>query len=86
MEASNQCTAIIGALSGLQRVNCGERSIAHSQSSRIERSIQCPIEMNIIPHTLDHTTLGKLKAGDHVNLEVDLIARYVARMLGKDSS
>jgi len=35
---------------------------------------------------LDHTTLGKLKAGDHVNLEVDLIARYVARMLGKDSS
>jgi riboflavin synthase len=47
---------------------------------------QCPVEINIIPHTLDHTTLGKLKAGDHVNLEVDLIARYVARMLGKDST
>jgi riboflavin synthase len=47
---------------------------------------ECPIEINIIPHTLNHTTLGKLKAGDYVNLEVDLIARYVARMLGKDSS
>ena len=45
---------------------------------------ECPIEINIIPHTLAQTTLGKLKAGDSVNLEVDLIARYVARMLGKD--
>jgi riboflavin synthase len=45
---------------------------------------ECPIEINIIPHTLAQTTLGQLKAGDAVNLEVDLIARYVARMLGKD--
>ncbi len=45
---------------------------------------ECPIEINIIPHTLTQTTLGQLKAGDSVNLEVDLIARYVARMLGKD--
>lgn len=42
---------------------------------------QCPMEINIIPHTLEKTTLGKLKVGDPVNLEVDLIARYVARML-----
>jgi riboflavin synthase len=42
------------------------------------------LEINIIPHTLAQTTLGQLKAGDSVNLEVDLIARYVARMLGKD--
>lgn len=46
--------------------------------------LECPIEINIIPHTLTQTTLGQLKAGDSVNLEVDLIARYVARMLGKD--
>jgi riboflavin synthase len=45
---------------------------------------ECPIAINIIPHTLSQTTLGSLKAGDSVNLEVDLIARYVARMLGKD--
>jgi riboflavin synthase len=43
----------------------------------------CIISINLIPHTLQSTTLGKLKMGDCVNLEVDLIARYVARMLNK---
>lgn len=38
-------------------------------------------EVNLIPHTLKVTTLGRLKKGDPVNLEVDLIARYVARLL-----
>ena len=42
---------------------------------------RCIVDINIIPHTLENTTLGKLKQGDFVNLEVDLIARYVARML-----
>lgn len=37
--------------------------------------------INIIPHTLTHTTLGARRAGDKVNLEVDLIARYVARLM-----
>ena len=41
----------------------------------------CIVSINLIPHTLQSTTLGKLKMGDRVNLEVDLIARYVARML-----
>ena len=36
----------------------------------------------IIPHTLAVTTLGALSAGDAVNLEVDLMARYVARLTG----
>jgi riboflavin synthase len=40
--------------------------------------------VNIIPHTLRLTTLGTLGAGDRVNFEVDTIARYVARLLGKD--
>ena len=35
----------------------------------------------IIPHTLAATTLGALKAGDTVNLEVDLMARYAARLM-----
>ncbi|MBO0766191.1 MAG: riboflavin synthase [Hyphomicrobiaceae bacterium] len=39
--------------------------------------------VNIIPHTLTHTTLGARKPGDRVNLEVDLIARYVARLVGQ---
>lgn len=37
--------------------------------------------INLIPHTVQHTTLGTLRAGHRVNLEVDLIARYVERML-----
>ncbi|MBU3546678.1 riboflavin synthase [Polynucleobacter sp. MWH-Jannik1A5] len=41
----------------------------------------CVVDINIIPHTLQNTTLGKLVKGDAVNLEIDLIARYVARML-----
>lgn len=37
--------------------------------------------VNIIPHTLSQTTLGDLQPGDAVNLEVDLIARYLERLL-----
>jgi riboflavin synthase len=40
--------------------------------------------VNLIPHTLSVTNLGALRAGDRVNLEVDLIARYVERMLTGD--
>ena len=35
----------------------------------------------IIPHTLKVTTFGALKAGDAVNLEIDLMARYAARLM-----
>jgi riboflavin synthase len=35
----------------------------------------------IIPHTWSHTTLGERKVGDTINLEVDMLARYVARMI-----
>ena len=42
--------------------------------------------INLIPHTLTATTLGELKVGDAVNLEVDLIARYVERMLNADEA
>ena len=41
----------------------------------------CELSINLIPHTLENTTLGTLKSGAHVNLEIDLIARYVERML-----
>jgi riboflavin synthase len=36
-------------------------------------------ELNIIPHTWDVTTLGTLSVGDRVNLEIDMLARYLAR-------
>jgi len=41
----------------------------------------CEISINVIPHTHAVTTLGGLEPGSRVNLEVDLIARYVERML-----
>ncbi len=37
--------------------------------------------INLIPHTLENTTLNRLKPGSKVNLEVDLIARYCERLL-----
>jgi len=41
----------------------------------------CEISINLIPHTVANTALGSLAAGSRVNLEIDLIARYVERML-----
>ena len=41
----------------------------------------CEASINLIPHTVENTALGRLVTGSLVNLEVDLIARYVARMM-----
>ena len=41
----------------------------------------CEISINLIPHTIENTTLGLLKKGSKVNLEIDTVARYVERML-----
>lgn len=38
-------------------------------------------EVNLIPHTLTHTTWGRKKPDDPINIEVDMFARYVARMM-----
>jgi len=40
----------------------------------------CLFSVNIIPHTQSETTLGQLIKGDRVNLEIDVLARYVARL------
>ncbi len=42
----------------------------------------CDFALNIIPHTGEVTTLGALKIGDEVNLEIDVLARYLKRMQG----
>jgi len=39
--------------------------------------------VNIIPHTFENTTFAELQPGDRVNFEIDMLARYVARQLGK---
>lgn len=47
---------------------------------RDEDDGSCTFMLNIIPHTGEVTTLGALKAGDQVNLEIDVLARYLKRM------
>lgn len=41
----------------------------------------CEVSINLIPHTVENTALRDLRVGGNVNLEIDLIARYVERML-----
>ena len=42
--------------------------------------------VNIVPHTLQETTLGQTEVGDRVNLEVDLLARYMERLMQGDAA
>jgi riboflavin synthase len=46
----------------------------------------CAFTVNLIPFTARETTLGRLQVGDRVNLEMDIIGKYVARLLGKEAS
>lgn len=51
--------------------------------NRVQDSAEgCECSINLIPHTVENTALGHLRTGSTVNLEIDLIARYVERMLG----
>ena len=43
------------------------------------------LEVNLIPHTLSSTSLGDRRVGDALNLEGDLLGKYVARLLGKET-
>jgi len=40
-------------------------------------------DVNIIPHTLEETTLNELRVGDEVNIEIDVVARYLDRLITK---
>ena len=61
------------------------------QKSLIFKKLLCHIRwlstfsINLIAHTLEVTTLNRLHVGAKVNLEVDLIARYVERMLNPEA-
>jgi len=54
-------------------------------NSVVDQDDGCEFSINLIPHTVEVTTLKHLSAGSRVNLEVDLIARYVERMLSTSS-
>jgi len=55
-------------------------------NSVTDRPDGCEFSINLIPHTVEVTTLRHLKAGSKVNLEIDLIARYVERILSSSGS
>jgi riboflavin synthase len=50
-------------------------------SLTVARALEIGCEIALIPHTLRHTTSGRYAPGHRVNLEVDLVARYLARLL-----
>jgi riboflavin synthase len=52
----------------------------------IDRAHTVQFQLNLIPHTVQVTTLRHLRLGQSVNLEVDLIARYVERMLSTQAT
>ena len=55
--------------------------------NRVEDSPEgCMVSINLIPHTIENTSLGHLKTGSAVNLEIDTVARYVERMISLDIS
>jgi riboflavin synthase len=43
-------------------------------------------ELNIIPHTMEETIMGRYRVGSEVNLEVDVVARYLERLLMGDKA
>ncbi|PVZ71533.1 riboflavin synthase [Pelagibaculum spongiae] len=55
-------------------------------SLTVNKLIGDDFELNLVPHTLQRTTLQWLKAGDSINLEVDLLARYLERLLQRNTT
>ena len=68
------------------RASSRRRALSRSTAPRSPSTLSpAPrFDCHLIPHTLAVTTWGERKAGDAVNLEVDLVARYVARLLSQD--
>jgi riboflavin synthase len=77
---------VVRAPRGLARYFAYKGSVAVNGVSLTVNSVDdtpagCQLSINIIPHTYEVTTLRGLRAGSRVNLEADLIARYVERMM-----
>jgi len=69
---------------GLERLIAPKGSVAlDGVSLTINEVSGTRFGVNIIPHTLTCTNLGAARPGQRMNLEIDLIARYVARLLGE---
>ena len=78
----NDCRLRLGLPAGLARYVAPKGSVALDGVSLTVASLEASaFEIALVPHTLEQTTLGGLRAGDELNLEVDLLARYLERLL-----
>jgi riboflavin synthase len=69
---------------GFERLVAAKGSIALDGVSLTINHVEgTRISVNIIPHTAEHTTFSDLGPGDRVNFEIDMLARYVARLVGQ---
>jgi riboflavin synthase len=69
------------APSDLARFIAPKGSVALNGTSLTVNDVQGPeFGINFIPHTKEVTNWGKVGVGDHINLEIDTLARYVARL------
>jgi riboflavin synthase len=75
----------IAAPDHLMRYIAAKGSVAvDGVSLTVNEIVEDRFAVTVIPHTRAVTTLGALEAGRAVNLEIDMVARYVARLLGKE--
>ncbi|RRQ21130.1 riboflavin synthase [Thiohalobacter thiocyanaticus] len=72
----------IQAPAGLAKYIAGKGSICVDGVSLTVNAVDgASFDLNIVPHTLQETTIGEYRSGTRVNLEVDIIARYLERLL-----
>ncbi|HKQ59962.1 MAG TPA: riboflavin synthase [Candidatus Polarisedimenticolaceae bacterium] len=73
----------IGWVPGIRRLVAARGSVAlHGVSLTVAARDRAGFEVALVPATLARTNLGELRAGQSVNVEVDLLARYLETMLG----
>lgn len=71
----------------LARYVISKGSVAINGTSLTVNGVEnCRFTVNLIPHTLSHTNLGTLSAGDRVNFESDMLGRYVERIMSFQST
>lgn len=75
---------LVRAPAALMPLIAGKGSVAlDGVSLTVNRVEGDRFSINLIPHSLQETTFGQARAGQPINVEIDMLARYVARILGK---
>src|SRR5688572_10917022 len=87
VSARNGSVVVVRLAKKLSRLVAAKGSICVDGVSLTVNRVEGDVfEVNLIPHTLEATTLARLAPGVRVNLEVDLIARYVERVVSETRS